>query len=341
MKNKNVVLADCLQEELIDFKDGLEKSTGLNWIIESTVSNWGRASSIRNLQRYFRYFSVPFKTFIKRKNYNYIIGWQQFYALNFCFFCRLFHVKKTVKVFVTNFTYKQKSGVIGKIYYKYMKYIVSSRYVDSLIVLSRDYINVCKEALGVNEGVFRTICFGVPDFYNLYKNVLQEDYAIAIGRSNRDYDWLIKEWQTINMPLRIISDTYKYQGELPNNVSIIDNISGDDQYPQIMGSKLVIIPIKDEKVCSGDTVLLTSLSFKKPVIVTAPSTLAEMYIENNYNGYCVKKECGCLAQCIVKAVNNEAIVAENARKSFQENYSRYSMGDSLGKLLVEMANGDT
>lgn len=46
MKNKNVVLADCLQEELIDFKDGLEKSTGLNWIIESTVSNWGDRKSV-------------------------------------------------------------------------------------------------------------------------------------------------------------------------------------------------------------------------------------------------------------------------------------------------------
>ncbi|OLA09383.1 MAG: hypothetical protein BHW12_04245 [Coprobacillus sp. 28_7] len=59
------------------------------------------------------YFYITFLYFLKRDQYDYILGWQQFYALVFCFWCRIFRTKKKNKVVVINFTYKQKSGFSG------------------------------------------------------------------------------------------------------------------------------------------------------------------------------------------------------------------------------------
>ena len=333
MSKYNVILADCAYGELLDLKDGVEDSTGEKWNVESSISNWGRTSKLSELRRYYRYFSEPLSVFLRRGKFKSIIGWQQFYALNYCFFCRIFNVKKQSIVLVTNFTYKHKKGIVGEIYHRYMKYIVSSKYVDSLLVLSKEYIKTCSEELGISTGKFQVIPFGVPDNYGKYESVTQGDYALAIGRSNRDYDWLIEEWKNIDLPLRIICDEFTYKGKLPDNVSIFDNVSGEKQYPQIMGSKIIIIPIKDESICSGDTVLLTALSFKKTVIVTAPSTLSEMYIIDGVNGFCVSKEHGSLAKCLEKACGVEREFGEKARESYLSSFSRYSMGKNIGNIL--------
>ena len=111
----NIILADCLEEELTDLKEGLEDSTKQNWKIYSTISNWGRTSLWKKIKRYLVYFLAPIKVFLKRKEYSKIIGWQQFYALIFAFYCNIFKVKKNFNLYVVNFTYKEKNGFVGKI----------------------------------------------------------------------------------------------------------------------------------------------------------------------------------------------------------------------------------
>ena len=114
---KNVILTDGEIDELIDFKKGIQEETKLSWIIESTISNWGRTNFWLKIKRYLVYFYVPFKVFLHRKDYNMIIGWQQFYALILAFYCRFFNVKKDFFIYVINFTYKDKKGILGKIYF--------------------------------------------------------------------------------------------------------------------------------------------------------------------------------------------------------------------------------
>lgn len=336
---RNVVLADCIPEEIEDFRKGLEESTRLKWKVISKVSNWGRTSKWKEIRRYFTYFWVSFTIFIHRKEYDNIVGWQQFYSLIFCFFCRLFHVKKNFKVYAINYTYKKKEGLIGKIYYHFIKYIITSQYLDIVMVPSKDYAEICSKQFGIDKEKIAILCFGVCDVFSNYNNMVVEEIALSIGRSNRDYDWLIKEWKEIDYPLIIISDTYKAPKELPKNIRIIDNISGDEQYPYIMKSRIIILPIDDPTICSGDTVLLTSMSFKKCVIVTTPSTLAEMYVKDGKNGFVVKKVNGELKKCIDKAIRTNGI-GEKARDSYLNNYSIWKMGTTAGDIIVSKLGCD-
>jgi hypothetical protein len=122
---RNVILADCKPDEVKTLQDGLNDSKAWNFITESYISN-GSHTGGGNVIRYLRYFTFPWKVFLHRKKYDCILGWQQFYAINFAFYCRLFHVRKTNKVVALNFTYKRKGGFLGKIYDRYMRFALCS-----------------------------------------------------------------------------------------------------------------------------------------------------------------------------------------------------------------------
>ena len=187
------------------------------------------------------------------------------------------------------------------------------------------------EEFKISIDLFRTIPFGVEDRYAKYKNnKINEEFVLSIGRSNRDYDWLVKQWKEIDYPLYIISDTYKPTIEMPKNVTIMNNISGEKQYPYMVSCKALIIPINVENVSSGDTVLLTAMSFERNVIVTKNSTLAEMYIEDKKDGFIVDKKSKELKPIIEKIITKKIDLGSNARKKFLDNYSRYIMGVNIG-----------
>ena len=338
---KNIILIDCKKEQIIDFLKGLQEKTKISWEIEATLSNWGRTSLWLKLKRYLMYFYVSFKVFCHRKEYNKIVGWQQFYALIFVFYCRIFKVKKTFSVYIMNFTYKNKKGIIGKIYFKFMRYILQSKYIDGIHVPSREYASLCAKNFHIKENKFCIIPFGIPDLYGKYSPLEEKrEYILAIGRSNRDYDWLINEWRNISINLYIISDEYKPINKLPSNVKVIDNVSGEKQYPYILGCKLLILPIKNGNICSGDTVLLTAMALKKTVIVTFPSTLSEMYLKDGENGFLVNKNHGELKKLLITIKEKNIDLGENARKSYLENFSRISMGEKMGKIIQKIENID-
>lgn len=88
------------------------------------------------LLRYILFFLFPLLIVIKRRKYEKIVTWQQFYGLNYAFWCRLFHLPKVNDLTVMTFIYARKQGRIGRIYHRYMTYIVKSKYIDRFIVFS-------------------------------------------------------------------------------------------------------------------------------------------------------------------------------------------------------------
>ena len=337
---RNILMADCSSSELNRFVEGISSISNLDYTVKVKISNLDRKSKIREIKRYISYFSLPFKEFINRKKYNIVIGWQQFHALNFAFFCKIFHVKKVNTVIAMNFTYKRKKGLIGKIYYKYMKSIMQSKYIDKVHVPSKDYIDICSHELGCDKNKFFYAPFGKDDIYEKYKNIsnpIDYNYCMSIGRSNRDFKFLIENFPE-NKNLIIISDTYKYDKNLPENIRIVDNVSGEEQYKYFMNADIIICPILDGSIPSGDTTILNSFCLKKVVVITEPSALAQTYIKNGINGFSLKKDSKFKKKLEEIIDNSEKlkVVALNARKDFENNYSRFNLGKELGKVIVKI-----
>ncbi|MDC7280523.1 glycosyltransferase family 1 protein [Butyrivibrio fibrisolvens] len=336
---RNLVLADCVKEELNEFINAI-RSEGVDIECYSVISNGGRTSRFSNLGRYFKYFSVPFTIFRHRKEYDYLVGWQQFYALNFCFWCALFHVKKVNKVFAVNFTYKKKSGFVGKIYKWYMKKCICTEYIDYLHVPSPNYAKITSEEFNIPIEKFVVAPFGIDDKMDQYGNLEfpnrapSDKYVLSIGRSNRDYDFLVDVWREIETDLVIISDEYKRQ-DLPKNVTLINDVSGEEQYPWISNCAALIIPIDDVTICSGDTVLLTAMSLAKTIFVTHPSTLSEMYVTDKVDAILINKDVEQTRHIINEHLQGDTqnSIGKSARETFIDKFSRYAMGKNVAAYL--------
>lgn len=335
----NVVLADCKIDELSDFSKGLEKTTGEKFVIRSKVCNQGY-SKWNNIRRYAIYATYPLKYVFHRSKYYYIVGWQQFFSIFFAFYSRLFHLKKKNILVAVNFTYKEKAGLAGKIYKKFMHYSINNKYLDYIHVLSNNYADWCAKEFGISKARFIVTPFGLPDTSEQWKDskVDVSNYTLAIGRSNRDYDFLVEVWKRLpeTENLVIICDTYVSKETLPGNILLKNDVTGEAQFPYIANSKMMVIPIEDGSICAGDTVLLKAMSYGKPVVVTVPSTLGEMYIEDGINGVKIPKDKDQFADRIGALLKNKEKCAEmsyQAKCSYRKKYSRETMGASIGALI--------
>lgn len=336
--NRNVFLVDCNVNEVESIAHEIDCFGG-PFVICQHIANWKRDGIKSELRRYATYFGVGLKYFLDRKSIDVVVGWQQFYALFFSFFSSLFHVKKTTTVIALNYTYKEKKGLLRWPYYSFMKKCINEVYMDYLHVLSDEYADQIAGEFGFPRERIIVTPFGVDDPFEAFSKLKVPDgyesngYALAIGRSNRDYDFLIDAWNMIEYPLVVISDTYR--GTTSNkNIRIISNVSGIDAHPWIAHCGMMVIPIDDGSICSGDTVLLTAMAAKRRIIVTVPSTLAEMYIQNGINAVLTPKKITEFQKIVQELLNEcDGVLGNRARESFLNNYSRRAMGRRINVWL--------
>jgi glycosyltransferase involved in cell wall biosynthesis len=340
----NAVLVDCEAETVRTFADGLEATTHRPWRLEETLNNTGHGSALKVLGRYVGYFMTPLRAFGHRRDYACIVGWQQFYANIFAFWCHLFRVQKPCVVVAANFTYKAKPGLVGWLYYRFMKFCVCNNYMDYLHVPSHKYADRCVAELGIPRQKFIVTTFGIPDEWARWQRVARpqaEAYTLSIGRSNRDFDFLVEAWR--EEPLRgqqlvIISDTYQPHAPLPEGVRLIQNVRDDASMPWLAHCSLLVIPIADGNIASGDTVLLTGMQFEKTVVVTRPSTLAEMYVTDSEDGIVLDKEVASSARRMAALLHDDAErsrIGHAARQSYLAHFSRRSLGEQVGMALQQ------
>lgn len=339
---ENVVLSDSRKIELAGFMNELNDNSRIKFVIKEHLADLTLKGKTKEIRRYFMYFAVPLRYFIFRKRYGIIVGWQQFYSLIFCFYCSLFHTKKVNTVIAWNFTYKDRPNHFQKIYRGFMKRCVCTGYLDYLHVPSSSYADKFSEDFGFPRDHIIVAPFGIVDCFNKYsalkrpREMKNKRYFLAIGRSNRDYKFLVEAWKDIDSYLVVASD--KYDVETDNlKVIIKKDITADTQYEWINNAEGLIIPIDNPTICSGDTVLLTAMSLNKTVIITKPSALADMYIQDNINGLLINKEETELKHAIRKVLNGDTtVIANNARNDFLKYYTRDKMGITLANLINTM-----
>ena len=136
---KNVVFTDFKIPEEWGFIKTLNE-LDKNWEIENKINNEKTDSLLKKIKRYLVFIFFPFTRFLRRKKYNKIIAWQQFYGLMYAFYCNLFKVKKCNRLIVMTFIYTNKDGIIGKLKYKFTKFAICNQYVDKIVVFSHNEV---------------------------------------------------------------------------------------------------------------------------------------------------------------------------------------------------------
>ena len=332
---KNIILIDFPKKENWEFKQVLEKETNLEWNEVETVSNQRRKNVFSTICRYFKYFTLPLSIFIDRKKYEKIIAWQQFYGLLYAFYCRILHSKKYNKLIIMTFIYKAKKGLIGKIYYKFMKFIVQSKYIDVFICFSKKECKDYAKIFNVKEEKFQFCTLGLESIEIDKDKIKQRDYILSCGRSNRDYEFLYNALKDTDYKLKILSDECKLKNE--KNIEIYNNIFNEEYYKMLEESYIVVIPLMDENISSGQLAILQAMQLGKPIICTKSSTVTD-YIKNGINGFIVKKEKNELLEKIQELYNNKELyteISKNEKEFFKENFSINSLGKQISKIIID------
>lgn len=235
------------------------------WETIKCQTNKYHGGNIAAIVRFFWYFIFPLKMVLKRNRWNKIIAWQQFYGLNFAFWCKLFHLKKKNDLTVMTFIYKRKQGIIGKVYHNYMSFIVGSKYIDRFICFSKEECDYYPKLFGVPRNLFIYVPVGIEPINTV--DIKDEGYIFATGRSNRDYDFLLSVLDGTDYQCQIVCDTLskKLSGR---RISVLTDCHGNEMIKRMAHSHCVVIPLKDIYVSSGQLVILQSMALGKPVICT-------------------------------------------------------------------------
>ncbi len=339
----NIILSDMPFDERWEFRKGLEDKTGEKWMIRNCVANRGGFFQ-HNIYRYIMYFVFPLTIFFNHCKYDKIVGWQAFYGVVFAFYCRLFSVKKKNFLLIKNFTYKPKGdGLWGRFYYNWMRYIVKSGYIDIFICTSQTHCDYCARIFDEPADRFVHLPFGIEDFTKLLNPDelhQQENFILSLGRSNRDWDWLIDSLADSPYKVKIICDRL-HRTDPPANIEILTNVWFADSFRYLAKCKIAVLPIKDRKIASGETVLLQTMSFGKPLVITRPSCLADDYVEDGVTGLIVDKKKEALIEAVRKLYEDQELydkLAKRERQKYEAEHSIYKYGQYVGQAILNRQN---
>lgn len=332
----NIILTDYDITENRGFKESLEKATNLQWKIENCKNNNLINRKIEDIKRYIKYFTFPYKIFKKRKDIDKIIAWQQFYGLVYAFYCRLFRVKKVNSLYIMTFIYKAKKNFLGKLYYRFMKYIVQSKYIDKIICFSKNECEYYADIFKVSKQKFEYVKLGVEKLPELNLKYDEDKYIILVGRSNRDYKFVLDSLKNTEYKVKIICDELKIEKKY-DNIMIYNNIFGLKYYEMLSKSFCTIVALEDEKISSGQLSILHAMQYRKPVIVTYNESIKE-YIENGKDGIVISKDVNQLKETLKELYKNKKLyerISNNAYSKYINEFSIEALGKRIGSIVKE------
>lgn len=329
---KNIILIDFNSEEnkCNDFVKELTKIVSGKWVIIDKVTNNFHGDLLKNTVRFLWYFLFPLQIIFNRYKYNKIIGWQQFYALNFAFFCRLFCLKKVNDVTVMTFIYRRKGGFLGKIYHKYMSFIVTSKYIDRFICFAKEECIYYANIFHVDKSRFVYVPLGIK---KTDINTCDDGFVFSTGRSNRNYDFLINVMKKTSYQTIIACDNYKIKN--PSNVKILNDCHDQEMVSLMARCHCVVIPLSDLNVSSGQLVILQAMSLGKPVICTKSDGVKD-YVTDGVTGIFVNNSYEEWFDALNKLYLDDVFynrMCACAKNVFNANFTEFTMFKQIAKVI--------
>jgi glycosyltransferase involved in cell wall biosynthesis len=111
-------------------------------------------------------------------------------------------------------------------------------------------------------------------------------YAVAAGRTFRDYETLLDAFAELEYPLTIVGYRRPENRRVPERVTIHHQLALADLTRLIARSSIVILPLQEQQISIGQSVLLQAMAMGKAVIVTGVNGTVD-YVEHMKTGVLV------------------------------------------------------
>lgn len=334
MDRKNVVLTDFVWDDnKSEFMISLNKFNKLGRKWESLGLPFDM--HLGKLRSRLRWFSFCWGVFRHIKEWNEILAWQQFFGIILASYCRIFHVRKTFRIHVMTFIYKERSGFLGHVFKRCIRYAIESRYVDSLIVFGGEKeVEYYRQCFPTCSDKFVALPLGISKIKGLGA-VNDKDFILAAGRSNRDYEFLIDALENTTYRVLILTDE-PLNHVLPDNIKLMTNVGLPKMFDYLNVAKCVVIPLKNSHISSGQLFFLQAMQLRKPVIVTENDTLG-VYIEHEQNGLIIPKTREALLDALERLDTDKELherLTEIGYKRYCEQFSEGSMARNIIEKVI-------
>ncbi len=271
---------------------------------------------------------------MNRKKIKNIIAWQQYYGLFYAMFSKLLHLKKTNYCMIMAFIYNQRKGILGKIQYNLVNSLLHSCYIDSILVYS-EHEKLYYEQLFSLKEKFQSVNLGLEDLTQGITQQGEKPFILSAGRSNRDYEFLFRELNNIQYPVKIVCDALP--GGTRGNIQIYDRIYYEDFFQMIADCHCVVISLDNPQISSGQLVILQAMEFGKPVIVTKSETVGD-YIQDGKQGYIIEKDGDILREKINLLYSDRNVykkMAIEGRRTYEEKFSMEALSKQVAAQFLK------
>lgn len=325
---KNIVLTDFIcKDDDFSFIQSLNKYDMNQWHTMGCQTTGGGNKEITLL----KWLLLVLKVFLKRNQFHNILAWQQFLGLFLSALCRLLHVRKNFNIYIMTFIYKARIGLKGRLFLKFMRYAVNSKYVDKIICFSEIEIGYYSSIFKESAGKFTYVPLGIDQIKILHP-VEKNGFVLAAGRSNRDFDFLIDALQDTDYKLMILSDIVD-KDRSTANIEIRNDIFLPEMFSYLNACKCIVIPLNDPKISAGQMFFLQAMQLGKLIIITESDSITT-YIKNGYNGLIIKKDKDALLNALHCLFSDNALYERLSENGKNDYWSLYSM-DSMAKNILQ------
>ena len=202
-----ILLIDSNDEEAEGFVRGLEEATASPWEVELYPNN-----KTYGLRRYLKFFTVALHVVTHPARYSGM-----------------------------TFIYKPRSGFAGRLFERFVRYAVTSDAVDRILLTTRAEAPRYAETFGLPLSRFGFAhCGSIPHDPAAYDDpaLKAQGYYFATGRSNRDYDFLIRAFRGRPETLCIACDVLAPCPE--PNIQVEQNLFGEAMLRRMRNARAVL-----------------------------------------------------------------------------------------------------
>jgi glycosyltransferase involved in cell wall biosynthesis len=236
------------------------------------------------------------------------------------------------------FIYKEKSGLVGRVYKCFMHYIIESRYIDKIIVFSSNEVDYYSILFPLAKSKFTYIPLGIEKIKDIGEEKRREEktFILSTGKSNRDYDFLFEALTDTQYHVKIIANTVKRSSFA--NIEIYNNVFDLDMLQYMNNCFCIVITLKNVNISSGQLVILQAMQLGKPIIVTESKGVSD-YIIHGYNGLIIKKEKQYLLNALQQLYSDRELYEQlscNAKIEYEKKYTLFQFGLNIGNCIKNL-----
>ena len=197
-----------------------------------------------------------------------------------------FGFMRSMKHVILQFIMREKdSSLRSKIKYLIMRFIFSS--VHIAVCSSTAEASYYLKAFRWNEGRIRFIPFHLDPEYLNAPHDGSGGFILTAGRTFRDYDTFLDAVTGIDHRVIVVASPLNIDiNNLPENVSVQYDLSIAELTDLMRKSSIVVVPLVDRRISTGQSVFLQAMAMGKAVVVTRTAGTVD-YIDHLENGLLV------------------------------------------------------